>query len=409
MRAVSKKKNVIFAALFAAATAWPHTASADKIGSSSLPAATPALKGRIADDQSATSVVVVTTGIGATTNAGPTLDEIPSVFIERGGGYATFWQTDAGRIDLSVNLSDRLYPSYDQAYEQNVALGLTWTKDWAGQQTLVALALNRSRDVEERLVESSVSITHAWTTGRIKPYVRAETALLDYQDVPGDFQPFTNQDDRDRLSSRAQLGLRTTITNTVELEVGAGVDNKHYSQRYDDFGVQRDSISPFPLIGLAYAASGVSLKGLYMPFLRLYRDDLFEEKWRHGYALEAEAKLTDSLKAFASARYGFEETDFLIASSAYQSVALAGVVLTVGKASLTLAASETLSDYADLELVDVARFDRKFEVALTGEMPLIDTISLNGRISYLDYRSTFGYVGTDAWTASVGLTYAATH
>jgi hypothetical protein len=67
---------------------------------------------------------------------------------------------------------------------------------------------------------------------------------------------------------------------------------------------------------------------------------------------------------------------------------------------------QTRRSYDDLDLVALARFDEKFEVALSGEMPLVEDLSLNGRIGYLDYRSSFGDIRTDAFTAAIGLTYA---
>jgi len=384
-------------------------AAADRIGASSLPSPAPSLKGRISGDEAATSVVVMTASVGATDNAGPTLLEIPSPFLERGFGYATFGETAFGRLDFSINLSDRIYTKFHEADERAALSRLTLTKDWAGQQTIVALAVSGSRDVEERLVETSLSVAHGWTTGTWKPYVKADTAWLDYRDIPDPSQPAGNQDDRDRISSRGELGLRLTLTDTVELQVGAGIDHKAYLTPHDDFGVRRGSVSLFPVIGLAYAGERASLTALYMPFWRDYREDLFHDAWTHGYAVEGEIKLNDTLKAFASARYGFEETDFVVASSAYEAVLLGGLVMTVGQGSLSLAVSRTQRDYDDLELVGIARADDKVEVALVGEIPLIATVSLTGRISYLDYKSTFGEAATDALVASLGLTYAATH
>lgn len=384
-------------------------AAADRIGVSNLPAATPSLKGRITDDEKATSVVVLGASVGTTTNAGPTFLEQPSAFLDRAFGYAAVQETALGRLDFNINLSDRLYTSFGEADERSVATGLALTKDWGNQQTLVTWAFSKDRDVEERLIETSLTLAHGWTAGRMKPYVKAETALLDFDDLPDPFQPFANQDDRDRVSSRAQLGLRLTVTDQVEMEIGAGADNKHYIERYDDFGVSRDSVSLFPLIGLAYTAERGSLKALYMPFWRNYRDELFRDVWKHAYAVEAGYTLSDNAKLFAGARYGFEETDFLIASSAYETVVLGGLTLTVGKGTISFAASETRRTYDDLDLIEVSREDRKFELALTGEVPLDEHVSLNGRIGYLDYASSFGYVGTDALTASLGLTCAATH
>ncbi|MGE0023134.1 MAG: outer membrane beta-barrel protein [Hyphomicrobium sp.] len=389
--------------------AWPTEAAADRIGGSSIPASAPSLKGRISEDDAATSVVVMTASVGATDNAGPTLLETPSPFLERGFGYATFSETVFGRLDFSINLSDRIYTDFRQADERAAISSLTLTKDWAGQQTIVALAFSGSRDVEERLTETSLSVIHGWTTGTIKPYIKVEAAWLDYSDIPDSFQPFANQDDRDRISSRGEMGLRLTLTEHVELQVGAGIDHKAYLTPNDDFGVRRGSVSPYPLIGIAYAGERGSLKALYMPFWRDYREDLFRDAWKHGYAVEGEFKLTDTLKAFVSARYGFEETDFVIASSAYEAVLLGGLALTVGKGSVSLAVSRTERSYDDLELAGIARADDKVEVAFTGEMPLVANVSLTGRVSYLDYESTFGEVETDALVASLGLTYAATH
>lgn len=384
-------------------------AAADKIGSSNLPPPTPALKGRIVDDKAATSAVVVATGIGGTSNAGPTLFEQPSVFVDRAIGVATSQSTSLGQLDASFNYSDRHYTAFDDADEQSIAATASLTRDWSGQQTLLSFAVSKDRDVEERLTQAVLSITHAWTDGKVKPYAKAETALLDYRDIPDPFQPFHNQDDRDRISSKATLGLRLTLTDHVEMEIGAGIDTKTYLKRYDDFGVRRDSVSLFPLIALAYADDRGSISALYMPLRRTYREPLFEDAWKHAYAIEAGMKITDSIKGFASARYGFEETDFLIASASYEAVAVAGLTVSVGKGTVTLAASQTWRTYDDLDLADLARADEKREIALYGEVPLLDTISLNARVSYLDYMSSFGDAGTDAITASLGLTYAATH
>ncbi len=82
-------------------------AAADRIGGSNLPPSAPALKGRISDGETATSVVVIGTGIGATSNAGPTLLEQPSMYFDRAFGYATSRTTSAGQLALNVNLSDR--------------------------------------------------------------------------------------------------------------------------------------------------------------------------------------------------------------------------------------------------------------------------------------------------------------
>lgn len=383
-------------------------AAADKIGGSNLPSPAPPLKGRITEDGQATSVVVAAASVGTTSNAGPTLLEKPSTFLDRALGYAAVRDTPLGRLDVTVNLSDRLYTSFEEANEQSVDSVLSLTREWGDRQTLVSLAFSKDRDVEERLMVASLSVAHAWTTGTRKPYIKAETALLDYNDMPDVFQPFRNHDDRDRISSRATVGLRSTLTDHVEIEVGAGIDTKHYLESYDDFGVIRDSVAFFPLIGLAYTGERTTLRALYMPFWRDYREDLFENTWTHAYAVEGEVKLSGIVKAFGSARYGFEETDFLIASAAYETVVTAGLVLTAGKGTISLAASETWRTYDTLDLIGLARDDRKFEMALAGEMPLTETVSLNGRINYLDYRSSFGDVGTNALSASLGLTYATT-
>jgi len=384
-------------------------AAADKIGTSNLPATMPALKGRIAENEKATSAVVVATGIGATSNAGPTLIEQPSVFLDRAIGYATSQRTPFGQIDASFNFSDRHYTAFDDADEQSIAATAALTREWKGQQTLLSLAFSKDRDVEERLTQFVLSATHTWTDGSVKPYIKAEAALLDYGDIPDGLDAFRNQDDRDRISSKATLGLRLTLIDHVEMEIGAGIDTKTYLERYDDFGIRRDSVSVFPLIGVGYTGERGSIRALYTPLWRTYREDLFQDAWKHAYAIEGDVTITDRIKGFASVRYGFEETDFLIASAADEAVAVGGLTASLGKATLTLAASQTWRTYDDLDLADLARADEKREIALYGEVPLLDTISLNARVSYLDYKSSFGGAATDAISASVGLTYAATH
>lgn len=399
-------RRILLTALAACLLAAPSAARADRIGGSNLPPATPALKGRIAEGDGATSVAVIGASVGATSNAGPTLLETASPFVDRAFGYATVRDTLYGRLDFSLNLSDRHYTDFDEANERSAAAALNLTKDWAGQQTLVALAVGRTRDVEERLTEASLSVTHAWTGGTAKPYVKAETAWLDYDDMPGEIEPFRNQDDRDRISSRAELGLRLTLAEHVEVQVGAGIDAKRYLDPRDDFGVRRGGVSVFPLVGLAYSGDWGALRALYMPLRRTWREDLFPNRWTHAYAVEGDFALRDGLKAFAAVRYGFQETDFLLASSAYEAVVLGGLTLSVGKGSVSFAASHTWRTYDDLDLIAVDRADEKLEVALTGEMPLTEAASLNGRIGYLSYRSSFGDVATDALTASLGVTYA---
>lgn len=381
-------------------------AFADRIGGSALPASSPSLKGRIAEGEGATSVAVVSTAFGTTTNAGPTLLERPSTFVERGIGYAQVGHTDFGRIDFSASLADRRTFAFTDANELTGQASLSLTRDWAGQQTLLSLATLHSSDVEEKLTQTSFSVTHAWTGVRATPYVQGEIALLDYHDMPGDVQPFANQDDRDRISSRAQAGLRLTISDGIAVEAGAGIDTKRYLDRRDDFGVRRDSVSLYPLVGAAFTNDRASFKAVYMPFRRFFREALFADTWVHGYAAEAEVKLTEALKAFASARHGFEETDFLIASAAYERVVVAGLTLAGERGTVSLAASETRRDYDGLELLGVGRLDRKREVALSGEMPLFENVSLNGRVSYMEFHSSLGSISTDALTVSAGLTYA---
>lgn len=393
--------------VLAALLAGVSGAAADRIGGSNLPSARPALKGRIAEDKAASYAVVVSTGTGATSNAGPTFAEKPSVLLERGFGYAAVRKGALGQLDVSLNLADRTYPAFRDADERSAGGSLSLSKDWGGQQTILAVALASGRDVEERLTDTSLALTHAWTEGRARPYLKAEAALLDFGDIPEQLAWARNQDDRDRVSSRVQAGLKLTLGAHVEAEVGAGADAKRYSARHDDFGVRRDSVSLFPAIGLALTGERGTLKALYMPFWRDFREDLFRDGWVHGYAAEGELKLAADLKAFAGLRHGFEETDFLIASAAYEQVALAGLTLSLGKGRVSLAASRTWRGYEGLNLVDVARADEKLELALTGEMPLLDQVALNGSVSYLDYKSSFGGVGTDAVTALLGLTYTA--
>lgn len=402
----------VFAAVFWLILALNFQVFADRIGGSSLPSSAPALKGRISEGEGATSVVVLSTAAGWTSNAGPTFLETPSSFVDRGVGYAQVLQTPLGAADLNVTLADRRYFAFTDADERSGQANLALTRDWDGQQTILAFAAGTSRDIEERLTMASLSLAHTWSGETLRPFVQADTAVLDFHDLPGEFLPFANQDDRDRVSSRAQAGLRLTITEHVSMEMGAGVDTKRYLERYDDFGVRRDSVSLFPLVGLAVAAERVSLRAVYMPFRRIFEDDLFENTWTHGYAVDAEVKFSDAFKAIASARHGFEETDFLVASAAYETVLVAGLMLTKPWGTVSFAVSETRRDYDGLHLLDIMRADRKREVALSGELPLWGAVSLTGRISYMDFESSlgegnyFGQAGTDVMTVSLGLTYA---
>ena len=387
-----------------ASTARP--AGADKIGGSNLPQSKPALKGRISED-GATSAWVFGAGVGATTNAGPTLLEPPSAFVEQSLGYAQILATDFGRVDLAANLQNRRYTSFSEADELTGSASAALTRDWGTAKTVATLAFSSSRDVEERLTDTSLVIEHAATAGVTKPYARAEAAYLDFADMPGEPGPFQNADDRDRLSARLEIGLRRTLTDEITLEAGAGIDTKRYRASADDFGMNRDSVSVFPLMGLTYAAERATVRAIYSPFLRLYREPIFEDAWKHGYRVEGEVKLSEAWKAFGAARYGFEETDFLIASSAYERVVLAGLTVTFAdKGTASLAASRSWRDYDGLGLLGIARADEKTEVQIAAEWPLNETLAVSGKVSYLDFRSSFGALETDALTAMVGLTYA---
>jgi hypothetical protein len=387
-------------------SAWTAPATADVAGSN-LPSSEPSLKGRISED-GATVALVFGTGVGATTNAGPTLLETPSAFLENSFGYAQIFKTALGRVDATVNLTNRAYANYDDADELTGTAAVALTHDWDSAQTSAALTVTNSSDVEDRLTETSLVVEHALTSAGTKPYVRAETALLDYHDLPGPPGPFQNQDDRDRISSRVVVGLRTTLTDHLTLDTGAGTDVKTYLERTDDFVVQRDSVSIFPLIGLAYAGERASFRAIYTPFLRMYREQLFDDAWKHGYQIEGEAKLSNQWKVFGAARYGFEETDFLIACSSYERVFVGGLTLTLPSAVLTFAASRSWSTYDGLGLIAIGRADEKNEFAVSGDMPMGENISLNARVSYLAYESSFGFLETDQLTAMVGLSYAVT-
>lgn len=381
-------------------------ATADKIGGSNLPQMKPALKGRISED-GATSAWVFGTGIGATTNAGPTLLEQSSAFVEQSLGYARILTTDFGRVDIAANLQHRRYTSFGEADELTGSVSAALTRDWGMAKTVGSLSFSSSRDVEERLTDTSLVIEHTATTGDAKPYVRAEAAYLNFADMPGEPGPFQNADDRDRLSARLEIGLRRTLTDEITLEAGAGIDTKRYRTATDDFGMNRDSVSVFPLMGLTYASDRATFRAIYSPFLRRYREPIFEDTWKHGYRVEGEWKLSDTWKAFGAARYGFEETDFLIASSAYERVALAGLTVTfAGKGTASLAASRSWRDYEGLGLLAIARADEKTEIEIAAEWPLDATLAVSGKVSYLDFRSSFGALETDALTAVVGLTYA---
>ena len=381
-------------------------AGADKIGGSNLPQSKPSLKGRISED-GATSAWVFGAGIGMTTNAGPTLLETPSAFVEQSLGYAQILATDFGRVDLAANLQNRRYTSFSEADELTGSASAALTRDWGAAQTVATLSLSSSRDAEERLTDTSLVIEHTATAVATKPYARAEVAYLDFADMPGEPGPFQNADDRDRLSARLEIGLRHTLTDEITLEAGAGIDAKRYRASVDDFGMNRDSISLFPLMGLAYANDRVTFRAIYSPFLRLYREPIFEDAWKHGYRVEGEVKLSDTWKAFGAARYGFEETDFLIASSAYERVVLAGLTVTfAGKGTASLAASRSWRDYDGLGLLGIARADEKTEIQFAAEWPFNETLAVSGKVSYLDFRSSFGALETDALTAVLGLTYA---
>lgn len=386
---------------------WMPHAAADRLGGSNLPPSKPSLKGRISED-GATVALVFGTSVGATTNAGPTLLAEPSGILENTIGYAQMFKTAAGRVDVSVNLANSRYMSFSEADELSGTAAAALTHDWGGAQSSLALTVSSGSDVEERLTETSLVFEHAVTAGDTKPYIRAEAALLQYRDLPGPAGPFQNQDDRDRISSRVLAGLRRTLTEQITVEAGAGVDVKTYLEPTDDFGVARDSVSLFPLIGLAYAGERASFRAVYTPFLRLYREPLFDEAWKHGYQIEGEAKLSDEWKVFGAARYGFEETDFLIASSAYERVMLGGITLTLPQGTLTFAASRSWRTYDGLGLLALGRSDDKTEFAISGDLPLDKTMSLNARLSYLAYESSFGFVETDALTAMIGMSYAVT-
>jgi len=383
-------------------------AFADKIGGSSLPTSAPQLKGRLTEDGGASSAVLVSLSGGATSNAGPTLLAQPSGYLERAVGFASATPTDAGRLDISIGVSDDHYFAFSDADSWSGQAAAALSKDWGGQETILSLSASRGTDIEERLTDIGVVLQHAWTGRRVAPYVRAETALLDYHDLPDPIPVTHNQDDRDRISTRVTCGLKWTITDTVQLETGAGVDSKHFLSGHDDFGIVRDSTSLFPVIGISYGGKAGSLTARYMPFWRRYKDALFDDVHKHGYAVDGRLALTDKIKAFGGARYGFEETDFLIASAAYEAVAIAGLEIALGWGTFTVAAARTERTYEGLGLIGLSREDEKLEASLYGEVPIVDGVSLTGRVGYMDFESTFGSAGTDEVSAGIGVLYVAT-
>src|SRR5690606_33933634 len=136
-------------------------ARADRIGGSNLPGSSPSLKGRMTEGEGATSVAVVSAAFGTTSNAGPTLIEKPSTFVDRGIGFAQVGVTDFGRIDFNASLADRRYLSFSEADELTGQASLSLTRDWAGQQTLLSFATSHAQDFEEKVTQSSISVTHA--------------------------------------------------------------------------------------------------------------------------------------------------------------------------------------------------------------------------------------------------------
>lgn len=363
-----------------------------------------ALRGTLAEtgSEKATTAATLSFAAGATTNAGPQFDKVPGAVFEAGAEIQHVRPTSLGELTLSATLRDRQYPDAPDADELAYRLGASLDATAGGRQTLATLAVQHGTSLDENLTEYSTSWRTVWQRKDWSPFVKISAAYLDYADLVTGFLETGNQDDRDRLSATAEVGLRRTIGEHLALVAGVGIDTKRYTARRDDFGLARDSISGFPFIGATYKAGPLSAELLYAPVLRHYRDPALRDFLAQTVTLRGEMDVARGVKIVGLLRAGIDETDFFTARAALEQAAALGLSFDVTAATkVSLDVTLTRRDHLGID-----RLDHKTESTLRTRTRIGEGLYLTSELKYLDFHTTFGGLDTDAASVLIGIARA---
>lgn len=362
----------------------------------------PALRGSIAE--AAQESIALSLGVsgGYTTNAGPALEKAASPLIETSVALALARKTGFGQLTFEAALSGRRFDWAEDTDIQQHSLSATMASKVGENARLITnLDAERRVDVDENVAQTGIALSYETKHTAFSSFLTVSAAYLDYSDIGALFLEGGNQNDRDRLTTTGQVGIKYGLAEGLSLKAGVGVDLKRYTMPTDDFGLRRNSESTFPFIGLDYARKTTSFDLLYAPVYRVYRDASFEPVLVHTLTGRGELQPTPRTKLFTAVRFGIEESDFFIAQASREYVVTGGGMITgTDRSSLRLELSYTLRDFVGFE-----RIDHKREVALKGRRPLYDNFLLTGEVRYLDYRTSFFNLKTDMVLAMVGVTY----
>ena len=360
-----------------------------------------ALRGSITDDVGATAAGV-TFGIGYTTNAGPVLSKPPSSFVDAGMAVLHKRVIGGNEATFELAISDREFTQRNdiKLFQYKAQASISGKLATEGQ-IKTTFGSERPVEPEEDVTQTGVTIQYENPAARLSPLVSVAAYYLDYADIPTLFLEGGNQDDRDRFSTVAQVGLRYRISDAFAVRFGAGTDRKHYVVQKDDFGFMRDSVSYFPFLGAGYASKAIAAEFLYAPVYRTYSDPSFTPLLAHTLTARGEYEINASSKAFVVVRRGLEETDFPPAKSIIEVAVGGGVtVTTTGGSSVTAEIFHTERDFLGFD-----RMDRKIETTLRGKTPIGNDIYLTAELRYLDFRTSYLDINTDMFLAMVGIAY----
>lgn len=376
--------------------------ASDQSGTQSRSEAEAHLRGTLRDDKRETAVSIGFSA-GYTTNAGPALDKVASPVTLTTAEILHVQKSADTQVSVNVVVQDQEFLQRREVGTQQYKLAASYTRNLAtGGRLATSVVAEKRVEVEDNLAQTGLSVEYEWSRTGPTPFVKASAFYLDYDDISAAFLESGNQDDRDRLSASALIGMKYDMSEFLTIRGGFGIDAKRYAWSFDDFGLHRDNTSVFPFVSLGYAdKAAASVEVFYAPVWRHYREPLFDPLFAHTLTARTELKLNSAWKVFAAAKFGLEETDFLIAKTIQEYVlSVGGLVTTNGGSMIGVALASTLKDYVDFD-----RVDRKLEAALQAKTPIGRDFFLVAEARYMRFRSTFQEVETDMLMATAGIAY----
>ena len=339
--------------------------------------------------------------VGATNNAGPSFSQKSSAVVQTKASAIQSRTLQDGQLTLQLDVIDRAFASQSEARNGLYALKGTFTDDARGLS--ISASSLHSVELDEVVTESSVGFEQNWSSsaGLPSPFVRADVAYLDYRDVENPFLEFANQDDRDRISSTLQAGIKHKVSESWLITLALGADAKTYVEQSDDFLIDRNNVSTLAIVGANYQTQALNASLSYAPIYRVYADDNFNPIIAHTFAADLSYAVSDRIQLSANAKRSLEETDFLDAKVVEEFVGVIGVTIAwPEKSTVGLQAAYTQREFRGLE-----RTDQKYEAAVSFETPLTDRVKLTSQLSYLLFETTFAELETDQLLGLVGISH----